>query len=211
MKINKKYLAGSAAALILSVCSYELGLYQARTVKENNRVSYVDGKQSAQKTEDLTPDEVSKKEGINAEQIVIKITDQGYVTSHGDHYHYYNGKVPYDAIISEELLMKDPNYQLKDEDIVMKEGLQQTMVQYPWHVHRDATPQMMVTSLMHPISLKILVMLISFLMATITIIFLRVSYQPANWLLQKPFYLVEVANQIRLLIAVPITTLLAAM
>lgn len=118
MKINKKYLAGSAAALILSVCSYELGLYQARTVKENNRVSYVDGKQAAQKTEDLTPDEVSKKEGINAEQIVIKITDQGYVTSHGDHYHYYNGKVPYDAIISEELLMKDPNYQLKEEDIV---------------------------------------------------------------------------------------------
>ena len=118
MKINKKYLAGSAAALILSVCSYELGLYQARTVKENNRVSYVDGKQAAQKTEDLTPDEISKKEGINAEQIVIKITDQGYVTSHGDHYHYYNGKVPYDAIISEELLMKDPNYTLKDEDIV---------------------------------------------------------------------------------------------
>ena len=118
MKVNKKYLAGSAAALILSVCSYELGLYQARTVKENNRVSYIDGKQAAQKTENLTPDEVSKKEGINAEQIVIKITDQGYVTSHGDHYHYYNGKVPYDAIISEELLMKDPNYQLKDEDIV---------------------------------------------------------------------------------------------
>ncbi|VLC34233.1 pneumococcal histidine triad protein D [Streptococcus pneumoniae] len=66
----------------------------------------------------MTPDEVSKREGINAEQIVIKITDQGYVTSHGDHYHYYNGKVPYDAIISEELLMKDPNYQLKDSDIV---------------------------------------------------------------------------------------------
>ena len=118
MKINKKYLAGSAAALILSVCSYELGLYQARTVKENNRVSYIDGKQPSQKAETLTPDEVRKKEGINAEQIVIKITDQGYVTSHGDHYHYYNGKVPYDAIISEELLMKDPNYQLKDSDIV---------------------------------------------------------------------------------------------
>ncbi|MBZ2086515.1 pneumococcal-type histidine triad protein [Streptococcus oralis] len=118
MKINKKYLAGSAVALMLSLCTYELGLYQARTVKENNRVSYIDGKQAAQKTENLTPDEVSKREGINAEQIVIKITDQGYVTSHGDHYHYYNGKVPYDAIISEELLMKDPNYQLKDEDIV---------------------------------------------------------------------------------------------
>ena len=118
MKINKKYLAGSAAALVLSVCAYELGLHQAQTVKENNRVSYIDGKQPSQKAETLTPDEVSKKEGINAEQIVIKITDQGYVTSHGDHYHYYNGKVPYDAIISEELLMKDLNYQLKDSDIV---------------------------------------------------------------------------------------------
>ncbi len=118
MKINKKYLAGSAAALVLSVCAYELGLHQAQTVKENNRVSYIDGNQPSQKAETLTPDEVSKKEGINAEQIVIKITDQGYVTSHGDHYHYYNGKVPYDAIISEELLMKDPNYQLKDSDII---------------------------------------------------------------------------------------------
>ena len=119
MKINKKKLAaGSAVALVLSVCAYELGLHQAQTVKENNRVSYIDGNQPSQKAETLTPDEVSKKEGINAEQIVIKITDQGYVTSHGDHYHYYNGKVPYDAIISEELLMKDPNYQLKDSDIV---------------------------------------------------------------------------------------------
>ena len=118
MKINKKYLAGSATALVLSVCAYELGLHQGQTVKENNRVSYIDGNQPSQKAENLTPDEVSKKEGINAEQIVIKITDQGYVTSHGDHYHYYNGKVPYDAIISEELLMKDPNYQLKDADIV---------------------------------------------------------------------------------------------
>ena len=119
MKINKKYLAGSVAVLALSACSYELGRYQAGQVKkDSNRVAYIDGDQAGQKAENLTPDEVSKREGINAEQIVIKITDQGYVTSHGDHYHYYNGKVPYDAIISEELLMKDPNYQLKDSDIV---------------------------------------------------------------------------------------------
>ncbi|KXW04893.1 pneumococcal-type histidine triad protein [Streptococcus pneumoniae] len=119
MKINKKYLAGSVAVLALSVCSYELGRHQAgQAKKESNRVAYIDGDQAGQKAENLTPDEVSKKEGINAEQIVIKITAQGYVTSHGDHYHYYNGKVPYDAIISEELLMKDPNYQLKDSDIV---------------------------------------------------------------------------------------------
>ena len=119
MKINKKYVLGLVALLALSLSSYELGRYQAvQTGKESNRVAYIDGNQASTKTENLTPDEVSQREGINAEQIVVKITDQGYVTSHGDHYHYFNGKVPYDAIISEELLMKDSNYQLRNEDIV---------------------------------------------------------------------------------------------
>ena len=119
MKINKKYLAGSAVVLALSVCAYALNQHQAPENKENNRVSYVDGKESdAKKNENLTPDQVNQKEGIEAEQIVTKITDQGYVTSHGDHFHFYNGKVPYDAIFSEELVMKDPNYRLSDGDIV---------------------------------------------------------------------------------------------
>ena len=119
MKINKKYLAGSAVVLALSVCAYALNQHQAPENKENNRVSYVDGKESdAKKNENLTPDQVNQKEGIEAEQIVTKITDQGYVTSHGDHFHFYNGKVPFDAIFSEELVMKDPNYKLSDGDIV---------------------------------------------------------------------------------------------
>ncbi|MDI2138851.1 pneumococcal-type histidine triad protein [Streptococcus hohhotensis] len=119
MKFSKKYIAaGSAVIVSLSLCAYALNQHRTQENKDNNRVSYVDGSQSSQKSENLTPDQVSQKEGIQAEQIVIKITDQGYVTSHGDHYHYYNGKVPYDALFSEELLMKDPNYQLKDGDIV---------------------------------------------------------------------------------------------
>ena len=123
MKFSKKYIAaGSAVIVSLSLCAYALNQHRSQENKDNNRVSYVDSGQSSQKTEKLTPDQVSQKEGIQAEQIVIKITDQGYVTSHGDHYHYYNGKVPYDALFSEELLMKDPNYQLnyqlKDGDIV---------------------------------------------------------------------------------------------
>ena len=119
MKFSKKYIAaGSAVIVSLSLCAYALNQHRSQENKDNKRVSYVDGSQSSQKTENLTPDQVSQKEGIQAEQIVIKITDQGYVTSHGDHYHYYNGKVPYDALFSEELLMKDPNYKLKDGDIV---------------------------------------------------------------------------------------------
>ena len=125
MKFSKKYIAaGSAVIVSLSLCAYALNQHRSQENKDDNRVSYVDGSQSSQKTENLTPDQVSQKEGIQAEQIVIKISDQGYVTSHGDHYHYYNGKVPYDALFSEELLMKDPNYQLKDGDIVneVKDG-----------------------------------------------------------------------------------------
>ena len=119
MEKNKKYLTGIVVIATVGLFAHQLGYYQANSsIKKSNRVSYIDGKQAVQKSEELTPDEVSKKEGINAEQIVIKITDQGYVTSHGDHYHYYNGKVPYDAIFSEDLLMKDPNYQLRTEDIV---------------------------------------------------------------------------------------------
>ena len=119
MKINKKYLAGSAVVLALSACAYALNQHQAPEKKDDNRVSYVDGKESeAKKNETLTPDQVNQKEGIEAEQIVTKITDQGYVTSHGDHFHFYNGKVPFDAIFSEDLVLKDPNYQLKDEDII---------------------------------------------------------------------------------------------
>ena len=117
--MKKKYLvAGSALVLSLSLCIYALNQHQVEGKKDNNRVSYVDGKQDTKKTETQTPDQVSKKEDIQAEQIVVKITDQGYVTSHGDHFHYYNGKVPFDAIFSEELVMKDPSYQLRDEHIV---------------------------------------------------------------------------------------------
>ena len=119
MKLNKKYIVASSAVILsLSLCVYALNQHRQQENTDNNRVTYVNNNQDAKKSEHLTPDQVSQKEGIQAEQIVIRISDQGYVTSHGDHYHYYNGKVPYDALFSEELLMKDPNYQLKDGDIV---------------------------------------------------------------------------------------------
>ncbi|MBO4110692.1 pneumococcal-type histidine triad protein [Streptococcus suis] len=119
--MKKKAVVGSVAALVLgmSLCSYQLGRFQAME-EQKNRVSYIEDIQSVQTTvaEQLTPDQVSAKENIDAEQIVVKITDQGYVTSHGDHFHYYNGKVPFDAIFSEELIMRDPNYVLQEIHII---------------------------------------------------------------------------------------------
>ena len=123
--MKKKYIIGSVAALAtLTICGYAIMQHQSEQTESKNKVAYVEKKANskqnskARKAENLKPDQVSAKEGIAAEQIVVKITAEGYVTSHGDHYHYYNGKVPYDALFSEELLMKDPNYQLKDGDIV---------------------------------------------------------------------------------------------
>lgn len=128
--MNKKKMIGTGAvlALLFSACGYELGQFQAQHVKENS-VSYVDADKASKnykikQAADRSPDDISKEEGISAEQIVVKITDKGYVTSHGDHYHYYNGKVPYNAILSEELLMKDPNYVFNKADVVneVKDG-----------------------------------------------------------------------------------------
>src|SRR3712207_9446329 len=86
---------------------------------KDNSIAYIDSKDGKKALpKEKTMDQISAEEGISAEQIVVKITDQGYVTSHGDHFHFYNGKVPYDAILSEELLMTDPNYQFKQSDVV---------------------------------------------------------------------------------------------
>ncbi|MGT2754601.1 pneumococcal-type histidine triad protein [Streptococcus ovis] len=131
--MKKKIILTSVAtvACIGLVGAYTLSQHsKSQGGERDNQVAYVtDSKKTTKddqhaKREKLTPEEVSKKEGIAAEQIVIKITDDGYVTLHGDHYHFYNGKVPFDAIISEDLLMKDPNYTLKQEDVVneVKDG-----------------------------------------------------------------------------------------
>ena len=97
--MKKKYVVGLALVLSLGV-AYGIYVYSTTWHKqETHKVAYVE-KKSEKKQGEPTPDQVNKEEGIDAEQIVVKITDQGYVTSHGDHYHYYNGKVPYDAILA---------------------------------------------------------------------------------------------------------------
>lgn len=72
---------------------------------------------SHQVAETQTMAEVSQSEGIAAEQIVVKITSEGYVTSHGDHYHFYNGAVPEDAIFSQQIVAPQ-DYQFQDKDKV---------------------------------------------------------------------------------------------
>ena len=49
--------------------------------------------------------------------VVTEITEDGYVTLHGDHSHYEKGLVPYNAKFLDKLVYNNKNYKLKDEDI----------------------------------------------------------------------------------------------
>ena len=49
--------------------------------------------------------------------VVSEITEDGYVTLHGDHSHYEKGLVPYNAKILDSLVYKNKDYKLKNEDI----------------------------------------------------------------------------------------------
>ncbi|EHI69554.1 pneumococcal-type histidine triad protein [Streptococcus ictaluri] len=102
-----------------------LGLLTACHTKKTTTSRPMDEKsiQSSQKSKELkeevdkTPDQIEKEEGIAAEQIVVSISDDGFVTSHGDHYHFYNGEVPYDSLFSSDVLAPE-GYQFDQSHVL---------------------------------------------------------------------------------------------
>lgn len=151
--MKKKATIGLVATLGLGLCAYALS--QQAPVKEEkknqNQVQYLQGdkKKSASSSnkQEESIETVNSKEKIQAEQIVVKITDEGFVTSHGDHFHYYNGKVPYDAIFSEELILRDPSYQLQQSDIV-------TQVRDGYIIKKDGTYYLYLTNPQHTLNVR---------------------------------------------------------
>lgn len=122
--MKKKGTIGIVATLGLGLCAYALSQQPQVKEEKKNQIQYLQADKksssSASSKKEDSIEAVNAKEKTQAEQIVIKITDEGFVTSHGDHFHYYSGKVPFDAIFSEELILRDPTYQLKEADIVSK-------------------------------------------------------------------------------------------
>lgn len=122
--MKKKGTIGLVATLGLGLCAYALSQQPQVKEEKKNQIQYLQADKksssSASSKKEDSIEAVNAKEKTQAEQIVIKITDEGFVTSHGDHFHYYSGKVPFDAIFSEELILRDPTYQLKEADIVSK-------------------------------------------------------------------------------------------
>ena len=122
--MKKKGTIGIVATLGLGLCAYALSQQPHVKEEKKNQIQYLQADKksssSASSKKEDSIEAVNAKEKTQAEQIVIKITDEGFVTSHGDHFHYYSGKVPFDAIFSEELILRDPTYQLQEADIVSK-------------------------------------------------------------------------------------------
>lgn len=122
--MKKKGTIGILATLGLGLCAYALSQQPQAKEEKKNQIQYLQAEKKASSTASSKKEDsieaVNAKEKTQAEQIVIKITDDGFVTSHGDHFHYYSGKVPFDAIFSEELILRDPTYQLQEADIVSK-------------------------------------------------------------------------------------------
>ena len=122
--MKKKGTIGIVATLGLGLCAYALSQQPQVKEEKKNQIQYLQAEKKASSTDTSKKEDsieaVNAKEKTQAEQIVIKITDEGFVTSHGDHFHYYSGKVPFDAIFSEELILRDPTYQLQEADIVSK-------------------------------------------------------------------------------------------
>ena len=82
---------------------------------------YEYGRQQAYETKPLVQNTAQAKK-INysdkvSSVVVSEITDDGYVTLHGDHSHYEKGLVPYNAKILDSLVYKNKDYKLKNEDI----------------------------------------------------------------------------------------------
>ena len=122
--MKKKGTIGIVATLGLGLCAYALSQQPQVKEEKKNQIQYLQAEKKSSATASSKKEDsieaVNAKEKTQAEQIVIKITDDGFVTSHGDHFHYYSGKVPFDAIFSEELILRDPTYQLQEADIVSK-------------------------------------------------------------------------------------------
>jgi len=106
--MNKKnmIITGACGSLVIGLSAF---------------AGYEYGKQPAYETAPLVQNTAQAKK-INysdkvSSVVVSEITEDGYVTLHGDHSHYEKGLVPYNAKILDSLVYKNKDYKLKNEDI----------------------------------------------------------------------------------------------
>ncbi|MGX7079498.1 pneumococcal-type histidine triad protein [Gemella parahaemolysans] len=106
--MNKKkiIITGACGSLVIGLSAF---------------AGYEYGKHQAYETAPLVQNTAQAKK-INysdkvSSVVVSEITEDGYVTLHGNHSHYEKGLVPYNAKILDSLVYKNKDYKLKNEDI----------------------------------------------------------------------------------------------
>ena len=106
MNKKKMIITGTCGSLVIGLSAF---------------AGYEYGKQQAYETAPLIQNTAQAKKINYSDKVssivVSEITDDGYVTLHGDHSHYEKGLVPYNAKILDSLVYKNKDYKLKDEDI----------------------------------------------------------------------------------------------
>ena len=106
MNKKKMIITGACGSLVIGLSAF---------------AGYEYGKHQAYETTPLVQNTAQAKK-INysdkvSSVVVSEITEDGYVTLHGDHSHYKKGLVPYNAKILDSLVYKNKDYKLKNEDI----------------------------------------------------------------------------------------------
>ena len=106
MNKKKMIITGACGSLVIGLSAF---------------AGYKYGKHQAYETAPLVQNTAQAKK-INysdkvSSVVVSEITEDGYVTLHGDHSHYEKGLVPYNAKILDSLVYKNKDYKLKNEDI----------------------------------------------------------------------------------------------
>ena len=106
MNKKKMIITGACGSLVIGLSAF---------------AGYEYGKQHAYETAPLISNTAQAKK-INysdkvSSVVVSEITEDGYVTLHGDHSHYEKGLVPYNAKILDSLVYINKDYKLKNEDI----------------------------------------------------------------------------------------------
>ena len=106
MNKKKMIITGACGSLVIGLSAF---------------AGYEYGKHQAYETAPLVQNTAQAKK-INysdkvSSVVVSEITEDGYVTLHGDHSHYEKGLIPYNAKILDSLVYKNKDYKLKNEDI----------------------------------------------------------------------------------------------
>ena len=132
--MNKKnmIITGACGSLVIGLSAF---------------AGYEYGKHQAYETTPLVQNTVQAKK-INysdkvSSVVVSEITEDGYVTLHGDHSHYEKGLVPYNAKILDSLVYKNKDYKLKNEDIQyeLAEGYVIKVNGKYYYYPKEGTPQ----------------------------------------------------------------------